>query len=258
MKFGTLVFLALIIHLTQLAAIASTNEAKAFFEKYVELQRTYDPSLKDLYSEKALLKHVVKFSDGTFQTNTISAARLKQLTEGAMQAAKLKGVLDTYEPPLLTEEGEKVRIVVRSISMPDQKPEMTYLLIGPSEKGKWLIEEELVVVEAQPFFDQQREIKAKNEWRPKIIAQNGGTIRFLVSGDGPFSLVVVNDAAYEALRRKDQAALRQQGVVYLKKGVDKKLQGSITLEPGIYHFLITNAGMTNSQFRLQCYGALGR
>ncbi len=238
-------------------AIASTDGAKALFEKYVEAQHNYDSAIKDLYSDSAVLIMVAQFPDGSSRTNKIPATTFKRMIEGGMQEAKRKGDTDAYSETTFNEEKGKVRIATKCTSQTAKRTKTISLLVEQLEAGKWQITEESAVSEAKPFLDQKKILQPKQEWVREVTCKKAGPLVFKVSGSGPFSVTILTDAAYQALVQKDTATLRKHGMVLSKDSSEPELVNAIRVEPGNYHFILRNGKTVGSELRLQCYGVGG-
>jgi hypothetical protein len=118
-------------------------QAKALFQRYVELEHAFDPSQADLYSDKAVLKNKRIMPDGKVVPLTIPALRYKKMVREGMGEARKKGDIANYTGDTYTlEKGGKVRIQVTRYSALKKYSSPLSILVGPDETGKWVILEE--------------------------------------------------------------------------------------------------------------------
>lgn len=130
-------------------AAESTAEAKAFFQKYIELEAAFDPKIADLYSDTALITDKRTYPWGKVKELTVPADKYKQLIAVGMPLAKAKGDYSTYSDIAYSEEKEGVRIKATRFSELKKYSSNFSMLIAKDSTGKWLIVEELS--ESQPF-----------------------------------------------------------------------------------------------------------
>ena len=122
--------------------------AKALFEKYVALERQFDPSVADLYSDDAIIKNRRTYPDGRVRELTIPAPQYKELVRTAMPLAKQRGDTSRYSDCVYAAEGARTRINCQRFSELKKYASPVSLLVGPGPTGPWLIFEELS--ESQP------------------------------------------------------------------------------------------------------------
>lgn len=119
------------------------EEAKKLFGRYVDSERTFDPSVADLYSDEAKIQNKRTYPDGSTRVSTIPAPKYKQLIRQAMPLAKERGDTSTYSQVKYVEEGANVRITATRFSNLKKYSSPLSLLVGPSTDGQWGIHEEL-------------------------------------------------------------------------------------------------------------------
>jgi hypothetical protein len=141
MKYLLIAVAAVLVTWNALAGPA-TDEAKKIFDRYVALERNFDPAVADLYSDDAILKNIRRYPDGTSRTLTLPASKFKQLVKEAMAAAKKLGDTNKYSEVTYKEEDGKVRITATRSS--DLKKTSSPMSLVVTKRGdKWLIVEEL-------------------------------------------------------------------------------------------------------------------
>jgi hypothetical protein len=117
-------------------------QAKAFFQRYVELEHAFDPAQADLYSDKAVIKNKRFTADGKVVPVTLPAIQYKNAVRAGMAKARSRGDVATYTNDTYTLEGDKVRIhVTRYLALKKYSSPMS-MLVGPDASGQWLIFEE--------------------------------------------------------------------------------------------------------------------
>jgi hypothetical protein len=119
-------------------------KAKAFFQRYVELEHSFDPAQADLYSDKAVITNKRVMPDGKVVPLTVPALRYKKVIRDGMADARKKGDIANYTNDTYTlEKGGKVRInVTRYLALKKYASPMS-MVVGPADaSGKWLILEE--------------------------------------------------------------------------------------------------------------------
>jgi hypothetical protein len=138
--------------LCQIAAASKTAapqgdliaKGKAFFQHYVELEHTFDPSIADLYSDDAVIKNTQYRADGKVVPLTKPVAKYKQILRDYMKTkARQIGDISNYTNDTYTQEGNRVRIKVTRYSSIEKVSSPVSMLVGPDATGRWLIYEEL-------------------------------------------------------------------------------------------------------------------
>jgi hypothetical protein len=232
--------------------LASTNDAQRLFERYVALSRNSDPSLTNLYSTNAVLRMVSGLSD-SLQTNAIPFAVFRKVVEQPSDESKQRAGARLYSLTHMRESNQTVEITgLTWTKAAEQTNRFSLVTEGTGEDMR--IAEETVFAEARPFLDQKRRVKPREEWNREVIVRKEGVLHFRVAADQPFSVTLLSDAAYRALRSGDQHELRQHKMLYSKDSTGPVQTGAIHVEPGAYHFIIRNNGRAASELHLQCYG----
>ena len=119
--------------------------AQALFDKYVALEHAYDGAVADLYADTALIVNKRIYPTGEVRELTFPADKYKALVRAAMPLAATRGDRSTYSTVSYTREGQRVRIKATRFSELKKYSSPISLLVGPSERGGWLIYEELSV-----------------------------------------------------------------------------------------------------------------
>jgi hypothetical protein len=124
------------------------DEARALFNRYVQLEHAFDPAAADLYAEDALIKNKRTYPHGQVRELTLPVDKYKALIRQSMPLAKLRGDTNSYSDVSFTKEGEGVRIKATRFSNLKKYSSPISLLVAPDSSGMWLIREELS--ESQP------------------------------------------------------------------------------------------------------------
>jgi hypothetical protein len=103
------------------------------------------------------------------------------------------------------------------------------------------------------FLDQTKNVAAGIEWNRQVVARRGGQIRFHITSQGPFSVTIVTDTAYQALQRSDEKALSKQDLLFMRDSEGNEMDAQATLPEGTSWFIIGNKSDQQVDFRLQCY-----
>lgn len=75
---------------------AGEADARAFFDRYIELGEAYDADLANLYSDEAVIKASRQYPDGSRRTMQLSGSQWKSLIEKVMPLAKAQEDRSTY------------------------------------------------------------------------------------------------------------------------------------------------------------------
>ena len=141
-------FFSSLVLLLNVCVVSADNEntisnAKELFEKYVALEKAFDPALADLYADDARIENTFVKQDGTTRLVKIPAADYKKLIRTKMATVKARGATDTYYDVKYTIEGKLVRLNCLRLSQPNVSSTPFSMLFGPGKDGKWLILEEI-------------------------------------------------------------------------------------------------------------------
>jgi hypothetical protein len=146
-RFSIQCALVLIVALGAAQAQAA-DDAKALFDRYVQLEHAFDPAVADLYADDAVIKNKRTYPDGQVRELAFPAAQYKALIRRAMPLAKARGDTSSYSDITFRDEGSGVRIRATRFSNLKKYSSPLSLLVAPGAGGKWLIREELS--ESQP------------------------------------------------------------------------------------------------------------
>lgn len=130
------------------ASATSTDQAKAVFVRYVQLEHSFDPAAADMYTDDALIKNKRTYRTGQVRELTMPAPKYKELIRQSMPLAKARGDTNSYSNVSYTEEGSGVRVHASRFSNLKKYSSQLSLLIAPDKSGRWLIHEE--ISESQP------------------------------------------------------------------------------------------------------------
>ncbi len=121
----------------------AADDAKALFDRYVKLQRAFDPAAADLYADDAVIRNKRIYPTGQVRELTFPAAQYKALIRQSMPLAKAQGDTNSYSDITFTNEGSGVRIRATRFSNLKKYSSPISLLVAPGMDGRWLIREEL-------------------------------------------------------------------------------------------------------------------
>lgn len=142
-RITTTAIILLFASISTTLADATIDAAKKFFDRYVALEASFDPKVADLYADDAKIQNTRISSDGQKKVMTMPAPAYKELIRQVMPLAKQRGDTSIYSNVKFTQEDDKVRITATRYSNLKKYSSPISLLIAPSEKGVWLISEEL-------------------------------------------------------------------------------------------------------------------
>lgn len=126
-----------------LALAQGTDAAKALFEQYMQLERSFDPAAADLYADDALIRNKRRYPDGQIRELTLPAGQYKALIRQAMPLAKARGDTSSYSAITFNNEGPGIRIQATRFSHLKNYSSPLSMLVAPGAGGRWLIREEL-------------------------------------------------------------------------------------------------------------------
>lgn len=119
------------------------ESARALFDRYVALERSFDPAMADLYSVDALIRNRRTYPTGQARELTIPAPQYKELMRQAMPLARAQGDTNRYSDCAYSPEGERVWIRCARYSERKNYSSPMELLVGPGPAGRWLVFAEL-------------------------------------------------------------------------------------------------------------------
>jgi hypothetical protein len=118
--------------------------AKHLFAEYVTLEKAFDSSICDLYSDQAVIKLTKTYPDGKKKKATLTGSAWKLVIRTAMPLAKQLDDTNEYYDVEYVVEGDNVRINATRHSNRKNYDAPTSILVGKNNDGKWLIIEEIV------------------------------------------------------------------------------------------------------------------
>lgn len=119
------------------------ESARALFDRYVALERSFDPAMADLYAVDALIRNRRTYPTGQVRELTIPAPQYKALMRQAMPLAKAQDDTNRYSDCAYSPEGERVRIKCARYSERKNYSSPMELLVGPGPAGRWVVFAEL-------------------------------------------------------------------------------------------------------------------
>ncbi len=123
------------------------DHAKAFFERYRELEARYDPALADLYADSAIVrKFMLRASGDTFYGFATTGAIFKSSFPEGAAAAKARGAGNRYSGVTYARDGNDVRVTMRRYQEPPGVELGQVWWVGPDSNGVWRIWKELAQV----------------------------------------------------------------------------------------------------------------
>jgi len=130
------------------ALAAPIDDAKALFDRYVELEHAFDPVVADLYAEDAIIKNRRTYPTGQIRELSMPAPQYKALIRQVIPLAQARGDTSSYSQVSFSQEGRGVRIHATRFSDLKRYESPLSLLVAPNASGQWLIYEE--ISESQP------------------------------------------------------------------------------------------------------------
>lgn len=118
------------------------TQGRLFFEKYIRMERTFDPRLADLYAPEAIIEHRMIRPNGKEVVATLPADTYKEYIRAAMPLAEFRGEYAIYSDITYLEENGGIRIKAARYAGLNGGHSPLSILLLPSPDGKWLIYEE--------------------------------------------------------------------------------------------------------------------
>jgi len=131
---------------------STTEEARAFFNNYMQAANTYSPRLERMYSPKAvIIRQVIKPSGELVNVYTDSKTYLKQLKVSS-NLAKVRNYKNNYSNITVSKAPKGYKIsAIRQPSGDSDRLKM-YQIIEEQPNGNWLIIEEMMQTRQQVFL----------------------------------------------------------------------------------------------------------
>ena len=123
--------------------------AKTLFERYVTLERAFDPAVADLYADSATVRNLRRYPTGQVREMKLEGARYKALILASLPMAKERGDLSVYTDVAyeVLATGEVAITATRYSELKEYSSPLA-LRIAPQADGVWRIVEE--TGESQP------------------------------------------------------------------------------------------------------------
>ena len=128
------------------------QEAKNFFNSYMDAANTYSDTISSMYSPNAkIIRQVVK-PDGTLvDVYTDTSTYIKQM-KLAQATAKIRKYKNEYRNINVTPSGDGYKISAERQPSGETYWLKTYQIIKKQPNGKWLITEEMMQTKQQIFL----------------------------------------------------------------------------------------------------------
>ena len=143
MKITAITFFCTMLLFASASLATSIEEAKVFFNQYVQSEQSFDPAAADMYAEDALIKNKRTYPTGQVRELTMPASQYKALIRQAMPLAKLRGDTNTYSEVNYSKEGSMVRIRATRFSNLKKYSSPISLVVAHDDTGHLLISEEI-------------------------------------------------------------------------------------------------------------------
>jgi len=134
--------LALALQTAQAQPAEAVDQARALLASYIAKSQAFDPSLAELYSDRAHIENLRTYPTGEVRQLTIPARQYKALIQKAMPMARARGDSNRYSPPRYSAQGGDVRITMTRHSELKNYSSPLVLVVGREADGAWKIIEE--------------------------------------------------------------------------------------------------------------------
>lgn len=118
------------------------EKARALFQRYIDLEQSFDPALADLYADDALIRNTKVRPGGREYTIPIPAHQYKELLRHAIKIAQEKGDKRVYSGIEYVADARGVRMNALRISLLEETSTPVSIVFGPWHDGRWLVLEE--------------------------------------------------------------------------------------------------------------------
>ncbi len=133
-------------------AAGTKEEAKAFFDSYVNAANTYSPSLLSMYSNNAKIYREVVKPNGQLVDVPFTVQDYKKQMKISQAVAKMRKYKNFYSDIQITPVSNGFKITAkRKPSLSNYKLGMT-MVVQKQANGKWLIVEETMQTKEQIFL----------------------------------------------------------------------------------------------------------
>lgn len=128
------------------------QEAKDFFNKYINLANTYSPEISKLYSPNAkIIRQVVKPDGQLVNASTDTDTYMRQLKLG-QATAKIRNYKNQYRNITATKVANGYKISAERQPSGETYWLKTYQIVQKQADGSWKIIEELMQTKVQTFL----------------------------------------------------------------------------------------------------------
>ncbi len=124
------------------AGARAVQSAMRLFDRYVALEKAFDATLADLYSDDAIITNKRTYSTGEVRELRLLAPQYKALIRQAMPMAKQQQDTNRYSDCVFKPAGNRVEITCERFSERKRYTSPIRLVVGPDATGEWLIREE--------------------------------------------------------------------------------------------------------------------
>lgn len=132
--------LALLLMGCASAPSTPTEHARDLFERYVDLERQYDPALFELYADSGHMeKYLVTRAGDTMELGGVSLANWKRSSRESLEAARSNGATNRYLDVSYEPDGDFVRVKIRRRQEPPGVELGEEMLMGPGRDSVWYI-----------------------------------------------------------------------------------------------------------------------
>ncbi len=116
--------------------------AKELLDRYISLERAFDPSMADLYADDAIITNVRHYPDGQTRRMELSGAHVKELVRSAMPLAKARDDYSTYSGVRYDVADGRIRVTAERYSNLRKYKSPIAWVIAKGNDGTWRIVEE--------------------------------------------------------------------------------------------------------------------
>jgi len=128
----------------------ASSKPEAFFNRYIELGESFDPSVASLYSDSAKIRAYRVYPHGLERSMELTGVQWKQLATKLMPMAKAQNDKSTYSKAVITKQGDGYKIKADRYSVRKCYTDTGYyMIVEPESNGKLLIVEEYIETQAQ-------------------------------------------------------------------------------------------------------------
>lgn len=131
---------------------SAVESVENLFEKYIQLNENFDPSVAELYSDDAKIHMYRRYPHGIERAMEFSGAKWKQLLIKTMPLAKAQNDKSVFSKITITNYGNSYKIKANRYSNRKCYTDTGYyMMVAPTDVGRLQITEEYI--ETQPQSD---------------------------------------------------------------------------------------------------------